>query len=89
MLLTGSALVCVEAGRLYLNTAFRLKLALLILAFVNMLTFHLTIYRGVAHWDRNAVVPVRARVAGAISLALWFSLLTAGRAIGYTIDYLV
>jgi uncharacterized protein DUF6644 len=89
MLVSGSALVCVEAGRLYPNTAFRLKLALLLLAFINMSSFHLTIYRSVARWDREAVVPARARLAGAISLALWFSLLTAGRAIGYTINYSV
>ena len=89
MLLTGSGLICVEAGRLYPNTAFRIKLVLLILAFVNMLSFHLTIYRHVARWDRDAVVPLRARVAGAVSLVLWFSLLSAGRAIGYTISYSV
>jgi hypothetical protein len=87
MLLTGSAMVCMEAGRLYPNTAFRVKLALLILAGVNMLTFHATVYRSVGRWDRDAVVPTRARVAGAISLVLWFALLTAGRAIGYTINY--
>jgi hypothetical protein len=87
MLLTGSAMVCMEAGRLYPNTAFRVKLALLILAGVNMLTFHATVYRSVGEWDRDAVVPARARVAGAISLLLWFGLLTAGRAIGYTINY--
>ncbi len=89
MLVSGSALVCVEAGRLYPNTAFRLKMALLVLAFINMSSFHLTIYRSVAQWDGDAVVPLRARLAGAISLALWFSLLTAGRAIGYTINYSV
>jgi len=87
MLLTGSAMVCMEAGRLYPNTAFRVKLALLILAGVNMLTFHATVYRSVGRLDRDAVVPTRARVAGAISLVLWFALLTAGRAIGYTINY--
>jgi hypothetical protein len=89
MLVSGSALVCVEAGRLYPNTAFRIKLALLVLAFINMLSFHLTIYRSVARWERDAILPMRARVAGAISLALWFSLLTAGRAIGYTVNYSV
>ena len=87
MLITGSGLVCLEAGRLYPNLAFRLKLMLLALAFLNMLSFHATIYRSVARWDRDATVPARARVAGAISLVLWFSLLTAGRAIGYTINY--
>jgi hypothetical protein len=87
MVLSGAALVSMEAARLYPNTAFRMKLGLLILAGINMLTFHLTIFRSVASWDQNNKVPLRARVAGAISLAVWLGLVTAGRAIGYTIDY--
>ena len=87
MLVTGSMLVCVEAGRLYPNTAFRLKLVFLILAFLNMLSFHRTIYRSVGDWDCDLHLPLRARVAGAIFLVLWFGLLSAGRAIGYTINY--
>jgi hypothetical protein len=87
MALSGGAMVSMEAGRLYPNTAFRVKLILLILAFVNMLTFHLSVYRSVARWDCDAITPARARVAGAISLAVWLGLLTAGRAIGYTINY--
>lgn len=87
MVASGAALVSIEAGRLCPNTAFRVKLALLVLAGVNMLAFHLTIYRSVARWDQDTVAPLRARVAGAISLAVWLGLLTAGRAIGYTIDY--
>jgi len=87
MLLTGSAMLCIEAGRLYPNTAFRIKLALLLLAGINVLTFHTTIYRSMARWEHHAVLPPRARAAGAISLILWLGLLTAGRAIGYTINY--
>jgi len=87
MLLTGLAMVCIEAGRLYGNTAFRFKLALLILAGINMLTFHATIYRSVDRWEKDAVLPMQARAAGAISLLLWIGLLSAGRAIGYTINY--
>jgi hypothetical protein len=87
MVLSGSALVSMEAARLYPNTAFRMKLVLLVLAFINMLTFHWTIYRGVASWDKDAAAPLRARVAGAISLVVWLGLITAGRTIGYTINY--
>jgi hypothetical protein len=87
MLLTGSAMVCIEAGRLYSNTAFRVKLLLLILAGFNVLTFHATIYRGVSRWDDQAMAPARARIAGGISLLLWCGLLIAGRMIGYTINY--
>jgi uncharacterized protein DUF6644 len=87
MFLSGSLLVCMEAGRLFENTPFRVKAALLILAFVNMLIFHRTVYRGVGEWDVLEKAPLRARIAGAVSLILWFGLLAAGRAIGYTIDY--
>ncbi len=87
MVLSGAALVSMEASRLYPNTAFRMKLVLLVLAGINMLTFHWTIYRGVAGWDQDAAAPLRARVAGAISLAVWLGLITAGRTIGYTINY--
>jgi hypothetical protein len=60
---------------------------LLLLAGLNVLVFHLTVYRGVSAWDRVSVPPLRARMAGALSLALWFGLIAAGRAIGYSLDY--
>lgn len=87
MLVSGSLLFCMEAGRLYENTPARIKAALLILAFVNMLTFHRTVYRDVSAWDQTTPAPLRARVAGAASLMIWLGLLAAGRAIGYTLDY--
>jgi hypothetical protein len=60
---------------------------LLLLAGLNVLVFHLTVYRGVTAWDRATVTPLRARMAGGLSLALWFGLIAAGRAIGYSLDY--
>jgi hypothetical protein len=87
MLISGLLLAWSEAGRLYSNFFFRAKVALLLLAVVNVLIFHLTIYRSVATWDRASVTPIRARIAGALSLLLWFGLIAAGRAIGYSLDY--
>ena len=86
MALTGSLLICSEAERLYFNTAFRVKVVCLILAGLNVLLFHATIFRTVDQWDRDAIAPARARIAGAVSLALWLAMLAAGRMIGYTLE---
>lgn len=87
MLASGSMLICTEAGRLYSNIPFRMKVILLILAGVNVLTFHTSVYRGVKEWDLAPVPPLRARIAGGLSIFLWFSIMAAGRAIGYTLNY--
>ena len=87
MVISGSLLAWCEAGRLYSNVFFRMKVLFLLLAGLNVLIFHLTVYRGVSTWDRSPVTPLRARMAGALSLALWLGLIAAGRAIGYSLDY--
>jgi hypothetical protein len=87
MLSSGSLLVAIEAGRLYSNIFFRMKILFLILASLNVLIFHRTVYDSVAVWDQSPVTPLQARVAGGLSLLLWFSILACGRAIGYSIDY--
>lgn len=87
MFASGVFLVWCEAGRLYTNFFFRAKFLLLLAAGINVLIFHRTIYRRVSEWDRAPVTPLRARIAGALSLLLWFGIIAAGRAIGYSIDY--
>ena len=87
MATSGSLLVCTEAGRLYGNTPFRVKAVMLILAGLNVLTFHRSVYRGVREWDLAPVAPLRARIAGGLSIFLWFSIMAAGRSIGYTLNY--
>ena len=87
MFISGSLLASSEAGRLYSNVYFRIKMLFLLLAGVNVLIFHLTVYRSVEAWDHAPVTPLRARIAGGLSLALWFGLIAAGRAIGYSLDY--
>ena len=87
MFVSGALLAWSEAGRLYSNVFFRMKMLLLLLAGMNVLIFHLTVYRSVSDWDHGPVTPLRARIAGALSLALWFGLIACGRAIGYSLDY--
>jgi len=87
MLMSGSLLLSMEAGRLYENIFFRMKVAMLILAGLNVLSFHLSVFRRVKTWDLDPVAPLRARIAGGFSIFLWFSIMAAGRAIGYTLNY--
>ncbi|HWF07458.1 MAG TPA: DUF6644 family protein [Bryobacteraceae bacterium] len=84
MALTGAWLFAGEASKLYRSPAFRIKLILLALVGLNALLFHVTVYRRVAEWIG---VPVRARVAGVISLVLWVCIIAAGRSIAYGPGY--
>ena len=87
MLVTGALLFTSEPVKLYHSPAFRLKLLFLLLAGLNALVFHTTIYRDAAHWDCAAPAPLRARAAGLLSLALWIAIIAAGRAIAYGSGY--
>ncbi|HEX4277025.1 MAG TPA: DUF6644 family protein [Bryobacteraceae bacterium] len=84
MALTGAWLFSAEASKLYHSPAFRIKLVLLALAGLNALLFHLTVYRQVNGW---VDIPVRARMAGLISLVLWTCIIAAGRSIAYGPGY--
>ena len=67
----------------YENLFFRFKMAALVLAVVNAWIFHRTTYRRGSAWDCDPVPPTRVRVVGAMSLALWALVITAGRFIPY------
>lgn len=83
MLASGGLLFYAIPVRTYHSIFFRVKVAMLLLSGLNVLVFHSTIYRSVALWDLNPVPPVRARVAGGLSLALWAGIVVAGRMIAY------
>ena len=87
MLVSGLPLVAMEAGRLYGNIFFRLKVLALVLAGVNVMMFHFNVYKSVDRWDGEVRTPFQARMAGGFSLLLWFAIMACGRAIGYTLDY--
>jgi hypothetical protein len=65
------------------NIAFRLKFAVLLLIALNMLVFRLFVYPGISTWDRAAAIPLRARLAGAISLLGWIAVVSCARWIAY------
>jgi len=83
MSVSGGLLFLAEAAKSYANPAFRVKMLLLLIAGLNPLVFHTTIYRGVVAWDEARIAPWRARLTAALSLTLWSGIIVAGRAIAY------
>jgi len=69
--------------RYYENIFFRIKIVALLLAGVNAWVFHSGVWLRVSEWDRDAVTPFRARLAGIVSLIVWTCVVVAGRMIAY------
>jgi Family of unknown function (DUF6644) len=85
MFLSGALLFTAHAAKAYASGYFRAKMALIVLAGVNTAVFHLTIDRRRAEWSEDPVPPPAARAAGLVSLALWFSVIAAGRIFAYNL----
>src|SRR5947209_5147418 len=81
--ITGALLFSSEAVKVYGNPAFRLKMLLILLTGVHALVFHWIVNRDVASWDDSAVLPVKAKVSGLVSILLWVGIVAAGRFIGF------
>lgn len=66
------------------NVAFRIKIALLVLAGINMLVFQFGTARAAPRWDQGAAIPLAGKVAATLSLAFWIAVVFFGRRIGFT-----
>jgi hypothetical protein len=84
MFISGALLFSARAEDAYNSTYFRIKAGLLVLGALNIVIFHTTIDRGRAQWDTGRP-PLRARVAGLVSLVLWFGIIAAGRIMAYNL----
>ncbi len=85
--LTGALYFAANAGTYWFNTAFRFKMLTIVLAGMNMAVFQLYTYKGVASWDSHGTTPRAARLAGALSILLWITVVVLGRVIGFTKGY--
>ena len=83
MVLSGALLFYAIPVKTYLNIFFRLKVAFLLMAGLNIVVFHSTIRRSIKKWELEPVPPARARLAGGLSLALWAAIVVSGRMIAY------
>ncbi|HEY3849628.1 MAG TPA: DUF6644 family protein [Steroidobacteraceae bacterium] len=85
-LLTGGLMFSSNAIAYAHNSFFQAKIALIAFAGLNMLGYHLVVGRGAASWHTAALTPLRARLVGGVSLALWIAVAACGRWIGFTIN---
>src|SRR5687768_960094 len=66
------------------NVQFRIKMALLVLAGLNVLAFNLTAGRSVQRWNLEKAAPLAGKLAGGFSLLLWIAVIFLGRWVGFT-----
>jgi hypothetical protein len=83
MFLTGILLFTAIPDRYSQSVWFRLKMILLVLAFINALVFRKHMHASVTTWDTAAIPPKRTRIAAATSLTLWTLIVVCGRFIAY------
>jgi hypothetical protein len=80
---TGLLMFSAHASDFVSNRAFQLKLLLIMLAVVNAAVFHTGAYRAIGAWDHDTPTPGMAKVHAALSLTLWFSVISCGRLLAY------
>lgn len=83
MVMSGTLLFYAVPVKTYLNIFFRLKMTFLLIAGLNVVVFHFITSRSMPHWDLDVRPPLRARLAGGLSLALWAAVAVCGRMIAY------
>jgi hypothetical protein len=79
----GALLFVSRASAYAASPAFWTKMALIVLAGVNMAAFEFVTVRGVHKWNLDPVPPAAARLAGLVSIACWVLVILCGRVIGF------
>lgn len=78
---SGLAMFVARATDLISNPVFAAKICLILAAGANAGVFLAGAFRGAARWDVDVMPPFAARVAAAISLALWIAVIACGRSL--------
>ncbi len=66
------------------NTSFRLKMLLIVVAGLNALWFRLGVFIDVDKWGPDIEASRLAKIISALSILIWFAVITAGRFIAFT-----
>ncbi|HEX5767164.1 MAG TPA: hypothetical protein VFX94_02930 [Burkholderiales bacterium] len=84
---SGLAMFTAHATEFVQSEVFVLKMLLILAAGLNAALFHTITFRTAEVWDseemRQLAPPPSARAAGAISIALWISVIACGRLLAY------
>jgi hypothetical protein len=81
--ITGALLFSSAAVKFSAMLQFQGKMALIVLAGLNMLYFQFVTFRRVDRWNTVIPPPPSVRVAGLLSLSFWLAVITLGRWIGF------
>ena len=84
---SGLLMFTAHAGDFISSPVFVIKMCLIMAAALNAALFHAITFRTADVWDseemRKLPPPPSARIAGAVSLALWVSVIACGRLLAY------
>jgi hypothetical protein len=83
--IAGALLFISRATEYFGNTLFWFKMALIVLAGINMMIFEFITVRGVKEWNLDRTPPPPARLAGGISIVCWMLVIGFGRWIAFTL----
>ncbi len=83
---SGGLLFISNATKYLANGFFVAKIFLILAAGLNMAIFHAISARDLPKWENKTALPLRARLAGGLSILLWISVVTCGRWIGFTMQ---
>jgi|SRR5215472_4328797 len=83
-LITGFLVFVAQAVNMYTNTAFRVKMLMVLVAGINVGLVELTIKRNEANWSQRGPAPAIAKFSALLSILLWFGIVAMSRVIGFT-----
>ena len=85
--ISGIALVYGQPMRYFGSIYFWMKMATMGLAFLNAVAFNSITYSSAGGWDAGGKPPVGARLAGALGVVLWATVIVEGRLIPYSLTW--
>jgi hypothetical protein len=86
---TSGFLLFISNATKYLgNGYFVAKMFVILVAGLNMIVFHAISARELPQWEKERFPPLRARLAGGLSILLWIAVVACGRWIGFTLQSL-
>ncbi len=85
---SGFLLFISNATKYLANGYFVAKIILICAAGLNMIIFHGISAKDLPQWEKEPSPPLRARLAGALSILLWIAVVACGRWIGFTMQEL-
>lgn len=83
MFITGLLLFYAKPTYTINSIWFRIKMVLLLVAFVNAIMFHKRMKASVGSWENERRAPRHLQISAALSLGLWAGVVTTGRLIAY------